>query len=184
MSNNKKILITLAALILGAALYFIPFKSSDVEVPSDEVTEAHLNHDHDHNLESIKEADIPKKAPVSPEENSNEDLTSELSNALKELPTLDDLKDLTADEVHHTPRIISEGGALIGELIDRAEKDPARREETVKFLKSCAEEEGVAPQLRAVCWNKTLNQISEWNVFIPISDANVPEEIKSLGNQL
>lgn len=176
MNNKKLLLLILAVLIVGTVLYFIRFQSSHQEVSTSYVKEEYLH-------SSEKEADIPVKAPSAPEE-SGLDLKSELANSMKELPTLDDLKNLSFEEVHHTPEMISEGGALIGELIDQAEKDPTRREETVKFLKGCAEEESVVPQLRALCWNKTLNQISEWKVFVPVTDANVPEDIKALGSQL
>ena len=144
-------------------------------------------------VESIVEApkkthgvvEAPKKleqVPKKPEETTS--LSEELTLAMDELPTVNDLSNLSTEELHHTPEMVLEGGMLVGEMIEKAEADPARRQETLKFLKDCAENNDVVHQIRAVCWRKTLAQIPEWKLFLPISDANVPDDIKDLAMKL
>ncbi len=104
--------------------------------------------------------------------------------SLDEFPTLADLQDLSEDEVHHTPEAVINGGRLVGQLIDRAEKNPPLREKTLQLLKSCAESDEVVTAVRAVCWKNTVSQMKNWRVFIPLSDMKVPANVLELSSQL
>lgn len=111
-------------------------------------------------------------------------IKEELDNSLKDLPTMGEISNLSEEEVHHTPSMIRDGGAILGKIHAKAESDPARRPETLSFFKECAEDEEVVPALRAVCWNKVMTLIPEWKIFLPISDAKVSDEVKNLASQL
>ncbi len=104
--------------------------------------------------------------------------------SLDEFPTISDLQNLSEDEVHHTPEAVLNGGRLVGQLIDRAEKNPALREKTVLLLKSCAESDEVVTAVRAVCWKNTVDQMKNWRVFVPLSDMKVPPQVLELSSQL
>lgn len=175
MKKNKLILYILAVLLVGTAFYFVRFEIYHDEIVSDEIETSEVS-------ESSIVAE-PLKAPVSDSEESD-DLQTELTSVMNELPSKEDLQNLSEEDVHMTPEIVTEGGMKIGRLIDKADKDPVRREATLSFLKGCTENEEVIPQLRALCWNETQNQIQDWQIFIPISDAKVPEDIKSLSSKL
>jgi hypothetical protein len=100
------------------------------------------------------------------------------------LPTLDDMKELSPEEVHHTPEAVLESAREIGNMIENAEKNPELREKTVKFLLECSEADNVVASIRAVCWKNTMNGVTNWKVFVPVSSAKVPDNIKDLANQL
>lgn len=177
--NSKVFIVVIIALVLGAMTFF---KSKQ---PETNMTEAEMSkekkthpHDHqDHKLESVApEATPPSESPPV--------MTNELSVSMNELPTLSDLEGLTDEEVHHTAEFILEAGRKIGLLIEEADSNPVKREETLKFLKSCAENVDLVPAIRAVCWKKTMSQITIWKIFLPISDAKVSDEIKNLASQL
>lgn len=144
-------------------------KNVDTKVEQPEVSEL---------IESSKV--VVNKPTINNEESKNVDLVIEM----KDLPMLNDINTLTEEDLHHTPAFVVEGGMLVGRLIADADKNPRKREETLKFLKSCAENSEVVPAIRALCWNKTLRQIPEWNVFLPVMDANVPQNIKDLAAKL
>lgn len=175
MKKNKTLLIALmTALILGAVFIYTQF-GQEVDVVDETPVET---------TEALKEAaGLPEKAPVAPPE-EKDSVTDELADAITELPTLGDLKNLDPEELHHTPEIVLEGGMLVGKMIEKAEVEPTRREPTLHFLKTCAEDPEVVPAVRAVCWKKTLTQIEAWKIFLPVADAKVPDEIKSLAVKL
>ena len=136
------------------------------------------------NEKELPAVSVPTTTQVSPTEEKPSAVKEELNDYLKELPTMGELKNLSEEEVHHTPAMIKEGGAILGKIHAEAEKNPERREDTLNFFKECAEDEDVVTTLRAVCWNKVMTLVSEWQIFLPLSDANVSEEVKSLASQL
>ncbi|MFA5584334.1 MAG: hypothetical protein WDA09_08975 [Bacteriovoracaceae bacterium] len=103
---------------------------------------------------------------------------------LKSLPTIDDLKNLTEEEVHHTPEIIKEGGELVGTIFDEAQKDPTKRMSAMNFFKKCAEDDQVAIPIRAVCLNRVYKLIPEWEIPVPMSDSKIPDEVLDLAMNL
>lgn len=178
MNNKKKLSILIIIALLIGAVMILKQKSSPTSTVTEIETESdkHTEHDHDsHETHTEQEPTLTQPESSAP---------VELSVAMKQLPTMKDMEGLTEEEVHHTPDAVVEGGMLIGSLLEEAEKNPAKREETLKFFKSCAENSELMPAIRAVCWKRTLDQIPEWKIFLPISDADVPEDIKSLSSKI
>lgn len=112
------------------------------------------------------------------------DIRRELEAKQDLLPTLNDLGRLTEEEVHHTPEIVLQGGKIIYETLEEAENHPERREETLAFFFDCSSNQDLAPAIRAMCWNKAVKAVSRWDIFIPISEYNVPNEIKLLAEKI
>jgi hypothetical protein len=162
--NKKYGFLLLAALILGAAFFFLSKSSQGPRKASVSETEP-----------VVKEETI-EAAPKSEEASAGPDVA--------QLPTLEDLSALSEEEVHHTPKIIIEGAGTIAEAIEEADSNPSLRKDTLQFLKSCAEKEDVAVSIRALCWRETLRKIPEWKVFVSISDAKVSEDVKDLAAKL
>lgn len=175
MKKKKLILILFfAVLFLGTAFYLIKSKTTSEVTPAGDTLEK--------NLKVNDSAEI-EKVPSAPAE-AKDSIQEEFVDVMNELPTAGDLQNLDKEELHHTPEIVLEGGMMVGRLIEKAETDLKRREPTLGFLKSCAENAEVLPQIRAVCWKKTLSLIPEWKIFLPIADAKVPEDIRTLASQL
>lgn len=181
---NKKYLIIGALVIAAGAFFFFqqkPSEHSDLVIvhefePPTEAPSAPAEPLPTENSETNSASSHSKDEPIK--------LTPELEEVLDSLPSNNDLRDLTSDEVHHTPKVVKDGGVAIGEAISRATEDTTLREPTLHFLLQCAEKDGTVPALRAVCWNQLLNKIPAWNIFIPISDAKVSEDIKNLASKL
>jgi hypothetical protein len=129
---------------------------------------------------TISQTPVPESsaASVSPE------LTAELAIILNELPTTEDIKNLPPEQTHHTPDIIMSAGKNLGGALEKAEQNPERRQGTLQFFLQCAEDENIVPQVRALCWNKLMTKIPEWNLFVPVANAKVGEDIKNLAAQL
>ncbi len=174
-TSSKIIIILIAALIVGAAIYL---KGSDV--PSSDMSPDIKK------TSRTQEADSPDSVVAEPEIVSVKDaqLKEELTQAMEKLPMIADLQTLHDDEVHFTPEIVNEGGVLIGQLLEAADNDPARREETLNFFKACAENSSLVEAIRAVCWKTTLSRIPKWEIFLPVSDAEVPQSIQDLAAEL
>ena len=167
----KKIIIPSIIIILVIGVMMI--KKENKKTPAEVIAET-----------EISETSVPEVKVETPVQEKNSELKEELNEYLKELPTMGELKNLSEEEVHHTPTMIKDGGAILGKIHAAAEKNPERREDTLKFFKECAEDEEVVTALRAVCWNKVMTLIPEWQIFLSISDAQVSEEVKSLASQL
>lgn len=112
------------------------------------------------------------------------DIRRELEAKEDLLPTVNDLGRLTEEEVHHTPEIVLQGGKIIHETLEEAENHPERREETLAFFFGCSSNQDLAPAIRAMCWNKAVKAVSRWDIFVPISEYNVPNEIKLLAEKI
>lgn len=177
MKNQKLLLFIIITLIIGVMIFLQDRSATETTVEEDVQA-----------VQTVQEK-IPMKVETQPEMIPEEvaktnQLAEELSQKMKALPKVSDLKDLTDEEVHHTPMMVKEGGILIGRLHEAAQVNPKRREETLKFFKSCAENDELLPAVRALCWKRTTSQIVEWKIFLPISDARVSEEIKALATKI
>lgn len=173
-TSSKIIIILIAALIVGAAIFFkkendIPSPDKSPKVPSDlELINSYDSVIAEPEIVSVKEAQLKE----------------ELNRAMEKLPMIADLQTLHDDEVHFTPEIVNEGGIIIGQLLEAADNEPARREETLNFFKACAENSSLVEAIRAVCWKTTLSRIPKWEIFLPVSDAEVPQSIQDLAAEL
>lgn len=177
MNNKRTITILIIALIIGAVIYV--YRSSVVSkqgIPPTKSSDEILKNNQT-NSENV-ETEIKAETDFSSES------STELSLKMSDLPNLADVENLSEEDVHETPEIIIRGGMRIGELIEAAQNDPSKREATLLFLKGCAESDDLVPAIRALCWKKVLSHTPRWNIFIPLSDANVPEEIKNLSSEI
>lgn len=125
------------------------------------------------------------------DQNNNREVVDEITDFqdrldlyFKALPTMDDLKGLTADEVHHTPEIIKMGGEFIGRIHDEAENGPGKRSDALFFFKRCAEDQQIAIVIRAVCLNKVYKLVPVWKISVPLSDENISDEVSDLALKL
>lgn len=109
---------------------------------------------------------------------------TELNEKLKKLPRRESLKNLPLNKIHHTPQLLTDGAKVIGDVWEQAEADPQKREETLRFMLSCAEQTETLTSLRAVCWRKLTDGITTWKLFIPLAQARVPDKIQELATQL
>lgn len=121
-----------------------------------------------------------KKQPSKLEEKA---VTQE-TQILDELPTVDDLRNLSEEETHHTPAAIREGGKVIARLIEKAENNPELREKAIHVLHDCAKSETIATSIRAVCWKNTVTYIGKWKVFVPVSQTKLPPRVLELSSKL
>lgn len=181
---NKRLFITLTGLlIISGVLFFLSSKDNHIEV--EERSDVVIT------IEKTPPVEEPNNQtnPDSPKSESNIDpeiidFSEEAQKTLTTLPRIDELQALSEEEVHHTPKILRESGEKVASMIEKAEKTPKLRQETMKMLKSCAESADAAPSIRALCWNKLLKNIPRWKIFVPLMDADVPQDIKDLASRL
>lgn len=103
---------------------------------------------------------------------------------LNTLPTAEDFKTLSYEEVHHTPEIIKNGGAIIGRIHSEAQEDVSKRVSAMNFFKSCAEDEELVPAIRAVCLKKIYKLIPEWKVPVILSEERISKEVADLSMKI
>lgn len=103
---------------------------------------------------------------------------------LNALPTAEDFKTLTFEEVHHTPEIIKDGGAIVGRVHNEAQVDSSKRVSAMNFFKSCAEDEQVALAIRAVCLKKIYRLIPEWKLPVILTEEKISKDVTDLAMKL
>jgi hypothetical protein len=178
----KKVSIAIIVLI-GAALLLWRLATSSTTTVS-KVSEK----SHSQGIKSSIEVDRMSDGNV--KENSNDsrnefsDYQNKLERDFKSLATVDDLKKLNSNEVHHTPEILKNGGELIGRIHDDAESDPTKRVDAMKFFKRCTEDDQVATAIRAVCLNKVYKLIPKWKIPVPLNEANISRVVSELALKL
>ena len=116
--------------------------------------------------------------------NARSDYQGQLDRDFKSLPIVDDLRNLTASEVHHTPEIIKNGGEVIGRIHDEAEIDSTKRVDAMSFFKRCTEDQQIAMAIRAVCLSKVYKLVPIWKIPTPLSDTSVTDEVSELALKL
>lgn len=173
----KKIIVS-ALFIAIFTVIFWNLKKDKMPEDSEEVTTSQV-------VKEIKKVSLSKNENVEVNNQNNiSDFQSQIERDLKSLVTIDDLQNLTEDEVHHTPEIIKEGGEIIGKIHRAGELDPIKRVDTMVFFKRCVQDEEIALALRAVCLNKIYKLIPEWKIVTPLADIDIPSEVEDLALKL
>ena len=141
------------------------------------------NHQHTSEETSPGSKEITSEVAVAQkiEESEFQDL---LDQKFKTLPTIDDLQQLTDEDVHYTPELLKDAGGVIGQVQDEAQMEPAKRIPAMHFFKKCAEDQALVPAIRAVCLNKVYSLIPTWEIPVPISDALISPEVSDLASKL
>ncbi|MGI4992030.1 hypothetical protein ACRXCV_05345 [Halobacteriovorax sp. GFR7] len=144
-----------------------------------------LNHPETHEVSmKVDEVNQLNKLNSKHSEDKSELIVVEFERELNTLPINEDLKKLTADEVHHTPELIKDAGELIGSIHASAQADHSKRPAAMKFFKSCAEDRDVVRPIRAVCLKKIYKLMPEWRIATAISHHLIPESVSSLAFKL
>jgi hypothetical protein len=99
---------------------------------------------------------------------------------LATLPSLGELRALTDESAHQTPKLILAAGAQIGSLIERANAESALRPKALQTLVACAEDSRVAVVVRALCLSGATRYSLQWRVFVALADVQADDEIRSL----
>ncbi len=185
---RKIILIVFGLLILSGVLLFLSKKKSS---PSNEASDVVITiektppstESSTETLPSVTSGQENSPDPV-PKDEESEEYAEELQVTLASLPRIEDLQALPQKDVHHTPVALRESGDKIAAIIAQAESTPKLRQETMNFLLSCAESKDSAKSIRALCWNKLIKNIPRWKIFLPLTSADVSQEVKDLASRL
>ena len=107
------------------------------------------------------------------------------TETLRELPTKNQLQNLSAEEAHHTPRIVIEAGTKLGQVAEWLETHPETRKEARDFYARCAAQSGGIDSIRALCYYHFVKLTRE----LGLSDdgeiiAQVPQSIRELSEFL
>ncbi len=112
------------------------------------------------------------------------DKQNQFNHFIKSLPIIDDLQNLSPEEVHHTPEIIKDGGELIGRIHAEADSDATKRVDAMSFFKKCAEDEQIVTAIRAVCLNKIYKLVPVWKIPTPLSDSRISKDVLKLSHKI
>lgn len=146
--------------------------------------------DKSHSQEIKSSIAVDQKEEGIVKENKNDSVTeftdyqNKLERDFNSLATVDDLKNLSVNEVHHTPEILKNGGELLGRIHDEAESDPAKRVDALNFFKRCTEDDQIATAIRAVCLSKVYKLIPQWKIPVPLNETSISQEVSELAMKL
>lgn len=182
--NKKKVLIAIGLLTISGVFFFFSGKNDhpSIEEKSDVVI-----------VIERTPPEMKKKKMIRPEDSSDStgienpevaEYKSELQEILNTLPTIEALQNLPEKEVHHIPRLVRESGEKIASAIAKADANPQLQQEAMNFLVGCAETADSSPSIRALCWKKIVQNIPRWKIFVPLTETDVPQDIKDLASKL
>jgi hypothetical protein len=106
--------------------------------------------------------------------------TEDLKDTLIQFPTSYDLQNLSEEEKHGTPESVKDGAVRLATVVEAADQEPWKREETMSFLQTCAQDDHLATTIRALCYSDVLKKITDWDVFVEVSEMKVPTGIQNL----
>ncbi len=98
------------------------------------------------------------------------------------LPTTAQLRALSAEEVHRTPKLLVRAAVEIGDLGDAIEKNPALAPQGLAFYEKCAKRAELATAVRATCLANQRDLARELKV--EANEAGIPTGIKNLATKL
>jgi hypothetical protein len=78
-------------------------------------------------------------------------LKEKIELALKQLPSPKDISKLTSREVHHTPKVISSIGQILGEIKEIYIQHPHLRPQALEFYKKCATDSKAMNSVKTLC---------------------------------
>lgn len=184
---KKKLSVALGAALIAAALAYLVLSALDLlkAVPdSTPVTDTG-----ERNLApqvasagtatatAVSTGTAPGEAAMSPE-----DFSQKLVTTLAKLPTRSQLRALSPQEVHHTPKILLEAGLELGDVTDAIEKNPALAPQGVEFFGTCAKRDDLATAIRATCLANMRDLATQTNSAA--DEKGVPAEISNLATKL
>ncbi len=172
---KKKITIIIYFTVLGTLAWFFqdPESNQSVSNQSEQTTK-------NGEIEKKGNTEVLKKDVETTELKNNDHFTQYLNT----LPTAEDFKTLSYEEVHHTPEIIKNGGAIVGRVHNEAQEDVSKRVSAMDFFKSCAEDGKIVPAIRAVCLKKIYKLIPEWKVPVLLLEEKISREVADLAMKI
>ncbi len=129
--------------------------------------------------ETVKTNDLSK--------NSERELklrfAEQLSELAKALPTRDQMKKKTFEEVHDTPQEVLDAGARLGNLKKIWLATPLLKPQAQAFYKACALSVNTVTAIRSLCLVNARALTQELGLS-PLDEAAIPQAIKSIANQI
>ncbi len=129
---------------------------------------------------------IPSQQIISDKDNAKAamSLTDSLEKEYMKLPSFEDMKSLSEEEVHGTPEIVLQAGGIIGEVELGAQKDKSQRALAMIFFRNCAQDSALVHSARALCLNKVYTLIPQWKVPVFFKPELIPDVVKKLALRL
>ncbi len=113
---------------------------------------------------------------------SSPEFRSFAGEVLRDLPTRADLQRLSPEEVHHTPKPVTDAGVKLGEIAEILAKQPELEGDAFGFYESCATGSDYPQSVRALCffhWERLGKKLGR-----TIQPEKVPESVRRIAQQL
>jgi hypothetical protein len=101
---------------------------------------------------------------------------------LEHLPKVSDLRKLSAEEVHHTPQIVTQASLQIGKIAQAIHDHPELAEDGASFYRQCATQSDGATSIRALCFAQFRNL--ETHLGKEVDTSGVTEAILNLAKNI
>lgn len=95
-------------------------------------------------------AQAPQSAPSRPPL-TEEEFSTLTKKTLSSLPTIEEIRKLSPQEVHGTPAVVLQAAAAVGEITQAIHDNPRFAEEGLRFYSDCAARTDVSTPIRASC---------------------------------
>lgn len=116
-------------------------------------------------------------------EQKKKDFIEMAQRILRELPTREDLKSLSPQEVHRSPQILMDAGLALGQVAERLDQNSELIHEALGFYQDCAGNAELPSSVRALCFSNLESRSKAAGIEIPWDDL-VSENIRKLAKKL
>ncbi len=121
--------------------------------------------------------------PATSKTSSQEKFDQLVHRAKASIPTVRELRSLTEEEVHTTPKALIKAGAVIGDLAQAMKDDASLIPQGIEFYKSCAFEGDYPTPVRALCYSRARRLMSERGEKMR-DEYLVPADVRELAQSL
>jgi hypothetical protein len=163
----------------SAKSHSAPSQNVDVNPPTEAITTLRQPVSQDEALAANLPAEASKPSlPTDPE------FTQLLDKTYASLPRTTDLRRLSSDEAHVTPKALVDAATGLGELLEAGETSSQKRPLVMEFLQRCTSDFELSTALRAVCLSRSIQLVKSWKVG-PLADLDsIPPTVLNLASRL
>lgn len=98
------------------------------------------------------------------------------------LPTFNQVKNLREEELHHTPKILIQAGADIGDVAEAVAHNPELAPQAAAFYARCAHREELATTVRALCLANARKSAKQSGT--PVDEMGISSDVSELAGKL
>jgi len=127
---------------------------------------------------SVTPSPTPSATPEDIQKAASEAFDKQLSETTAALPHASDLRKLSAEEAHETPKILLRAGKMLGQVAETVAANPQLKDQAVGFYRECTKNDDYPTSVRSLCYVDFKNLAKDQSTQLLPEDQVSPNVLK------